>query len=119
VVLNMKLSDELGGCLIVTSTGDPDNYKVQKVIRKGMYVTLSCSYLEVCNLALEFHISGANLTVNLMFPKGIQTAIEICTEEFNKKAETDENYAAAKQRIHSEWEEFKIEEEKSKMKTGA
>ncbi len=119
VVLHMDLNDELNGGLIVTSTGNPDEYKVEKGIRKGMYVTLTSTYFDVCNLALEFHISGANMKKNLLFANGIQTAIEICAEEFNRKAEVDEDYMIARNRIHAEWEEFKFEEEKSKTNTGA
>ncbi len=93
---------------VVISTGDPDKYKVQRSIRKGIVSNLTMSYFDVIHLTLEMHASGAKISKNMLFPGGLKQCIEIGKKEFDKKAETDKEYASARARIHSEWNSLSI-----------
>lgn len=121
-VLHMDFQDDtkssFNGC-IVTSTGDPDLYDIERSIRRGISHKMKGSYFDVCHLAVELHAMGAKMLKNLVFRGGIEEAIAICQAEFNRKADKDEKFAVARARIHSDWESLKIgEEEYTKSEGG-
>lgn len=93
---------------VVISTGDNNKYKVQKSIRRGIVANLYMTYFEVVHLVLEMYAQGATFSYNYLFPGGFQQCIEIGAKEFNKLAETDELYAQAKSRIHTEWDSLTL-----------
>ncbi len=121
VVLQMDFQDEskksFNG-VVVTSTGDPDSYVVERSIRRGVTTKTTVNYFDVCHLALEMHAMGAKMLQNFVFKNGIKTAIEVCNNEFEKRASIEGPYANAKARIHSEWESLKIEDEEVKRGAG-
>ncbi len=93
---------------VVISTGDSDKYNVQRSIRRGIVSNLTMSYFDVVHLTLEMNALGAKISKNLLFPGGLKQCIELGKKEFEKKAETDEAYASARARIHSEWDSLSI-----------
>lgn len=93
---------------VVISTGDPDKYKVQRSIRRGIVSDMTMSYFDVVHLTLEMHALGAKIGKNLLFPGGLKQCIELGKKEFERKAETDEAYASARARIHNEWDSLSI-----------
>ena len=95
---------------VVISTGDPDQYKVQKSIRRGVAANLTMTYFEVIHLVLELTAQGAKLTNNLLFPGGLSQCIELGKMVFEKKAETEDSYALARQRIHDDWDSLTIKD---------
>lgn len=93
---------------VVISTGDPNKYKVQKSIRRGIAANLTMTYFEVVHLVLELHAQGAKMSYNYLFPGGIQQCIDLGVKEFNYRADNEEQYALARKRIHEEWDSLTI-----------
>ena len=93
---------------VVISTGDPNKYKVQKSIRRGVVANLTMTYFEVVHLVLELHVQGAKFAYNYLFPGGLKQCIELGEKEFNRRAETEEAYTLARKRIHEEWDSLTI-----------
>jgi hypothetical protein len=104
--------------VVVTSTGDPNLYKVERSLRRGISYKQTVSFFDVCHLALEMHALGAVMLKNFVFKNGIDTAIQICNTEFEKKAAIEGPYANAKARIHEEWESLKIGDKEYKRGAG-
>ena len=102
---------------IVLSTGDPDKYKVQRLIRVGIVSNQTLTYMQVVQLALEMHAMGAELRRNMLFPGGLTEIIKIGEEHFNEMAKTDERFALAKQRIHEEWDSLTITDSSGNTET--
>jgi hypothetical protein len=95
---------------VVISTGDPDKYKVQRSIRRGIVANLTMTYFEVVHLVLEMSALGAKIQTNLLFPGGLEDCIRLGNVEFEKLADKDEKYALARQRIHEDWDSLTIKD---------
>lgn len=93
---------------IVISTGDPNRYKVQRSIRLGIAANIYMSYFEVVHLVLEMTAMGAKITKNELFPGGLKQCITIGQKEFERLAESDEQYSQMKARIHDDWDSLTI-----------
>lgn len=95
---------------VVISTGDPNKYKVQKSIRRGVVANLTMTYFDVVHLVLEMHAQGAKLQYNYLFPGGLKQCIELGVKEFNSRAEQEDSYALARKRIHEDWDSLTIKD---------
>lgn len=93
---------------VVISTGDPNQYKVQRSIRRGIASNTTMTYFEVVHLCLEMVSMGAKLVTNLLFPGGFNECIRIAETEFERLAGCDEKFAIAKARIHSDWDSLTV-----------
>lgn len=95
---------------VVISTGDPDKYKVQRSISRGIVANLTMTYFEVVHLVLELSTMGAKLTKNFLFKDGLDECIRLGQAEFNRRAEAgEEQYVSARTRMHKDWESLTIE----------
>ena len=93
---------------VVISTGDADKYKVQRSIRRGIVANITMTYFEVVHLVLEMHAMGAKLGYNYLFPGGLKQCVELGMREFNFRAEKEDAYALAKQKMHEDWDSLTI-----------
>ncbi len=90
---------------VVVSTGDPDKYKVQRSISRGIVSNMTMTYIEVIHLVLELHTMGAKMVKNFLFPGGLDECIRIGQEEFKRRVDSgEEQYVLARARIHKEWD---------------
>lgn len=68
----------------VESTGDPDKFKVEKSIRKGIVNREVEDLHGVANLFVQMAAEDIKPETNYIFPKGLHDAIAICREEYHK-----------------------------------
>ncbi len=68
----------------IVSTGEKNVFKLEKSIRKGILAESLMDITGVANYYVEQSANGAKVTQNLLFPKGLRDAIEICREVYKR-----------------------------------
>jgi len=68
----------------IESTGDPNKFKVEKSIRKGIVNREMDDLHGVANLYVQMASEDIKPEVNFIFPKGLEDAIALCREEYHK-----------------------------------
>ncbi len=71
----------------VVSTGDPEKYKVIRSIRKGILHEEEVLLEDVAHLFVEMAAEDVLPTTNLLFPRGLSDAMDICRERYKKEVE--------------------------------
>ena len=69
----------------VVSTGDVGKYKVERSIRKGIVHEEIVLLEDVAHLVVEMAAQEITPDRNLLFPRGLEDAMAICTERYHKE----------------------------------
>ena len=69
----------------VVSTGEVDKFKVERSIRKGIVHEETVLLEDVAHLVVEMAAQEIAPERNLLFPRGLEDAMAICTERYHKE----------------------------------
>jgi hypothetical protein len=83
----MFYNRDMCNCIKVVSTGDPEKYKVIRSIRKGIQHEEEVLLEDVAHLFVEMAAGEVYPTTNLLFPRGLPDAMDICRERYRKEVE--------------------------------
>jgi hypothetical protein len=92
--------DFCNSCRVV-STDDPNKFKVEKSIRKGIVNKETDDLHGVANLMVQFAAEDIHPEKNLLFPKGLQDAIMLCREEYKKNVPAKEEKKRGYKSLHA------------------
>lgn len=91
-VLILHAKDYRG--VVVTSTGDRDQFKVEISIRAGVTKKLTMNYDDVVQLFVDSVINGKTVKQQLLFKGGFEEAVQYCRAKYKANGGEPIKYAS-------------------------
>lgn len=91
VLIEMKRDNQL---FQVISTGDANVFTVRRGDNRQKKPDEVATFQTTCSYVVDYHVNSYRMITNTLFPKGIETALEICKEVFHKETDPTGKIAA-------------------------